>query len=140
LKVADITEPGSMGDFSLRSQQAPPLNAFVRLRDLSSKLGELNKVNLFVAGGSHMSEHFRFEKVPILLGIESWLWRRMPRFAETLGLGYSQRPLSGDNQKALAHENALVRSFASLDFLGITLRDLTNDHAAEVRSSQVFLE
>jgi ABC-type antimicrobial peptide transport system permease subunit len=50
LRIYALTEAESMGDFVLRSAPTPPLNAFVRLDELSRSLEVEGKANLLLAG------------------------------------------------------------------------------------------
>lgn len=50
LNVLGVAKPNELGDFSLRSSQLEPLNAFVELEELEERLGLKGKANLLLTG------------------------------------------------------------------------------------------
>lgn len=50
LKVHGVLPASELGNFSLRSGQTPPMNAFVNLAELQSSAGLEGRANLLLAG------------------------------------------------------------------------------------------
>src|SRR4051812_3967342 len=81
LQVHVVAEPESMGEFTLRSEQTPALNAFMRLDELGAKLDLKDKANLLLAGSIHESEA-RARRSFMLDRVHGWLWLHQPGLAQ----------------------------------------------------------
>ena len=111
--VAAVLSADELGDFSLRANQVPPFNVFVRLEFLQSKLGLERKANLLLVGSAGLPTR---------------------EFSLKNGTHGRERPPSKEWQKSLRQKFQLADAELELR------RPLTNQNILELRTARVFLD
>jgi len=153
VRVYAIASAREMGDFSLKASQAPALNAFVRLGELSEQavpqgratgiyskivVGLENKANLLLLGqisedkvglgarNSGVADRFRmqWEKLKMKLGLRNKV--------------YSLPSMPVKSQVDTANE--FLKSVGYISVLGFTLRESQSPRVVDIRSDRIFLD
>ena len=138
LRVHAIVPPNAMGDFALSANQAAPLNAFVRLDELSESAGLQGKANLLLLGPLQSGLPRWFANISQGGKLKRWLNVQWLKFRIWLGATTLGQPLTPEEQLALA--NNQLSNVISLSYWGLNLHPLENGAGFELRSDRVFLD
>lgn len=140
LQVHAIAAATQRGDFSLRSGQTPPLNAYLQVDDLGSAAGLPGKANLILAGDfanlSHARSSFstRIHSPIFRSQLDAWWWRLRSR------LGGNPPPLSSSPNNPGGPPDSQMAWQPKLADFSLTLGIPTNQATLELRSERIFIE
>jgi putative ABC transport system permease protein len=142
VSIRGIVSAREMGDFSLKAGQAPPLNAFVKLEELTKEAKLEGKANLLLLRTFGDLELFSINiAFPSASTFGQWIqleWYKLRQRFTRSRLAVHRKTFSTREQIDLA--NAELKEVNSISELGFKLQQNSNSANVDLRSDHIFLE
>ena len=150
LKVEEIATDAEMGDFSLQASQTPPLNAFMRLHDLSDQAAIREKANLVILGPVEKTSGMGTSRIQMDISDVRKLFALKPGIRRNLlswwfRLKWKLSPHSSAAnsmtfKEQLDFANGALKAAPSLSIFGFNFQTNPLARVVELRSDRIFLD